>query len=182
YIDWSPFFMAWELKGKYPEIFKDAHVGKEARDLFEKANALLKEIVDKKSLTANAGYGFFPANSDGDDIVIYTDESRTRERCRLPMLRQQWEREGQTSFRSLADYVAPAGSGIADYIGGFAVSPGFGSLELVQKFKKDNDDYNAIMVEALADRLAEAFAELLHERVRREWGYGLTEKLSKEEM
>jgi 5-methyltetrahydrofolate--homocysteine methyltransferase len=182
YIDWSPFFMAWELKGKYPDIFKDPQAGKEARDLFDKANTLLKEIVQKKLLAANAVYGFFPANSDGEDIVVYTDESRTREQCRLPMLRQQWEREGQTSFRSLADYVAPVGSGIADYVGGFAVSPGFGSLELVQKFKKDHDDYNAIMVEALADRLAEAFAELLHERARRDWGYGVAEHFTKEEL
>ena len=174
--------MAWELKGKYPDIFKDAHVGKVARDVFDKANALLQEIVDKKLLTANAVYGFFPANSDGDDIIIYTDDTRTHERCRLPMLRQQWEREGQTTFRSLADYIAPAATGTADHIGGFAVSAGFGTLELVQKFKKDHDDYNAIMVEALADRLAEAFAELLHERARREWGYGLTEHLTKEEL
>src|SRR5207237_3161782 len=105
-----------------------------ARDLFEKGNALLREIIDKKLFTAHAVYGFFPANSDGDDIVIYTDESRAHERCRLPMLRQQWEREGQTTFRSLADYIAPAKSGIADYLGGFAVSPGFGSHELVQKY------------------------------------------------
>jgi 5-methyltetrahydrofolate--homocysteine methyltransferase len=182
YVDWSPFFMAWELKGKYPNIFKDPSVGKEAKDVFDKANVLLKEIVAKKLLAANAVYGFFPANRDGDDIVIYTDETRTSERCRMPMLRQQWEREGQTTFRSLADYVAPVGSGIADYVGGFAVSPGFGCLELVQKFKKDHDDYNAIMVEALADRLAEAFAELLHERARRDWGYGQSEKLTKHEL
>ena len=181
YIDWSPFFMAWELKGKYPNIFQDQHVGKEARDLFEKANQLLLSIVRDKLLAANAVYGFFPANSDGDDIVLYTDDSRQTERCRLPMLRQQWEREGQTSFRSLADYIAPRGAG-ADYIGGFAVSPGFGSLELVLKYKKDHDDYNAIMAEALADRLAEALAELLHERARRDWGYGRHEQLSKTDL
>ncbi len=182
YIDWSPFFMAWELSGKYPMILDDARVGKEARDLFEKANALLREIVAKKLLTANAVYGFFPANSDGDDIVVYTDESRTAERARFPMLRQQWEREGQTSFRSLADYVAPVSSGIPDYLGAFAVTAGVGADELVKHFEADHDDYNAIMVKALADRLAEAFAELLHERARRDWGYGKAEKLAKEDL
>jgi 5-methyltetrahydrofolate--homocysteine methyltransferase len=182
YIDWSPFFMAWELTGKYPAILDDARVGKEARDLFEKANALLQEMIAKKQLTANAVYGFFPANADGDDLVVYTDESRTTERARLPMLRQQWEREGQTSFRSLADYVAPVGSGIADHVGGFAVTAGVGVAELVKRYKADHDDYNAIMVEALADRLAEAFAELLHERARRDWGYGAAEGLSKEDL
>ncbi len=179
YIDWSPFFMAWELKGKYPDIFKDPNVGKEARDLFDKANALLKEIIAKKLLTANAVYGFFPANSADDDIIVYTDQARAHELCRMPMLRQQWEREGQTTFRSLADYVAPTDSGIADTIGGFAVSAGFGAKELVLKYKQDHDDYNAIMVEALADRLAEAFAEYLHEQARRDWGYGQGEDLSK---
>ncbi len=174
--------MAWELKGKYPDIFKDAHVGKEARELYDKARALLAEIMRDNLLTAHAVYGFFPANSDGDDIILYTDATRTTERCRMPMLRQQWEREGQTSFRSLADYVAPVDSGLADTLGAFAISPGFGSLELVQKFKKDNDDYNAIMVEALADRLAEAFAEYLHERVRAEWGFGQGEGLTKEDL
>jgi 5-methyltetrahydrofolate--homocysteine methyltransferase len=182
YIDWSPFFMTWELSGKYPLILDDPRVGKEARDLFDKANALLREIVAKKLLTANSVFGFFPANSDGDDVVVYTDESRTVERARFPMLRQQWEREGQTSFRSLADYVAPVSSGIADYLGAFAVTAGVGTEELVKRFKADHDDYNAIMVEALADRLAEAFAELLHERGRRDWGFGKGENLSKEDL
>ncbi len=182
YIDWSPFFMAWELKGKYPAIFKDAHVGPVAKDLFDKAEALLTEIIRTKALTAHGVYGFFPANSDGDDIVIYTDDSRTREFSRMPMLRQQWEREGQTSFRSLADYIAPVNSVVADYLGAFAVSPGFGCQELAQKFRTDHDDYNAIMVEALADRLAEAFAEYLHEQARRDWGFGLNEKLTKDEL
>ncbi|MBX9677282.1 MAG: methionine synthase [Gemmataceae bacterium] len=182
YIDWSPFFMAWEMKGKYPEIFKDPHVGKEAKDLFDKAQALLEKLVADKSLTAHAVYGFYPANSDGDDVIVWQDETRTAERFRFPMLRQQWEREGQSNFKSLADYVAPKSSGIADHLGAFAVTTGFGAPELVAKFKAQHDDYNAIMVEALADRLAEAFAELLHERVRRDWGYGLNEKLSKAEM
>src|SRR5262249_55960989 len=182
YIDWSPFFMAWELKGKYPDIFKDPAVGKEARDLFDKANALLKDLVRDRQLSANAVYGFFPANADGDDIVVFTDDSRTTERARFHMLRQQWEREGQKDFRSLADYLAPVEAGVADYLGAFAVSTGFGAHELVQRYKKGLDDYNAIMVEALADRLAEAFAELLHERARRDWGFGKDEHLSKEEL
>lgn len=182
YIDWSPFFMAWELKGKYPAILQDAHVGKEARDLFDKAQKLLQQIIQKKQLTASGVYGFFPAGSDGDDIVVFTDDSRQHEAHRFPMLRQQWEREGQTSFRSLADYVAPIASGRKDYLGAFAVSAGFGSQELVLHYKKDHDDYNAIMVEALADRLAEAFAELLHERARRDWGFGAAESLSKSDL
>jgi 5-methyltetrahydrofolate--homocysteine methyltransferase len=182
YIDWSPFFMAWELSGKYPAILKDPAVGKEAQKLLDDANRLLKEMIQKKLLTANAVYGFFPANSDGDDVVIYTDESRSQEALRFPMLRQQWEREGQTSFRSLADYVAPRDSGIADYVGAFAVTTGIGADELVRKFEADHDDYNGIMTKALADRLAEAFAELLHERARRDWGYGRDEHLSKDDL
>jgi 5-methyltetrahydrofolate--homocysteine methyltransferase len=182
YIDWSPFFMAWELKGKYPAILQDPVVGKEAQDLFAKGNALLQEIVRHNWLTAHAAYGFFPASADGDDIIVYTDDARTHDKLRFHALRQQWEREGQKDFRSLADYVAPASSGVADYLGAFAVSAGFGTQELVQRFKQDHDDYNAIMAEALADRLAEAFAELLHERARQEWGYGKGEQLTKEDL
>jgi 5-methyltetrahydrofolate--homocysteine methyltransferase len=182
YVDWSPFFMSWELSGKYPLIFDDPNVGPEARKLFDDANQLLGRIVREKLLRASAVYGFFPANAAGDDVVVYADESRTRERCRFPMLRQQWEREGQESFRSLADYLAPAASGRPDYLGAFAVTAGHGAAELVGQFKAAHDDYNAIMAEALADRLAEAFAELLHERARREWGYGQSEALSKEDL
>jgi 5-methyltetrahydrofolate--homocysteine methyltransferase len=182
YIDWSPFFMAWELKGKYPEIFADPHVGKEARDLFDKAQGLLQNLVREKSLAAHGVYGFFPANADGDDIVLFTDDTRSAELARFPTLRQQWQREGQTIFRSLADYIAPISSGVKDYLGAFAVSTGFGAHELVMKFKQDMDDYNAIMVEALADRLAEAFAELVHERARRDWGFGKDERLSKDDL
>lgn len=182
YIDWSPFFMAWELSGKYPAVLSDPSVGAEATKLFNDANRLLRRIVGERLLTANAVYGFFPANAEGDDIIVYADESRTTKRLRFPMLRQQWEREGQTSFRSLADYLAPAGSGIADYLGAFAVTAGVGTDELVRRFEADHDDYNSIMTKALADRLAEAFAELLHERVRREWGYGRGENLSKDDL
>jgi 5-methyltetrahydrofolate--homocysteine methyltransferase len=182
YIDWSPFFMAWELAGKYPQVLSDKVVGEQARKLFDDAQRLLRRIIDKKLLRANAVYGFFPANSDGDDIILWEDESRTRERCRFHMLRQQWEREGQTSFRCLADYVAPRESGVADYLGAFAVTAGQGAEELSSRFLAEHDDYNDIMAKALADRLAEAFAELLHERVRQEWGYGRAEKLGKEEL
>jgi 5-methyltetrahydrofolate--homocysteine methyltransferase len=180
YIDWSPFFMAWELKGKYPAILSDKTVGTEAQKLFADAQRLLDRIVHDKLLRAEGVYGFYAANADGDDVVVYADEGRAQELARFPMLRQQWEREGQTSFRSLADYVAPAG--VADHIGAFAVTAGVGQQELVQRFKAEQDDYNAIMAEALADRLAEAFAELLHERVRREWSYGRAEHLSKEDL
>ncbi len=190
FIDWSPFFMSWELKGKYPDIFKDAHVGKEARELFDNGQKILRKwlhspsspLAPRSSPLAKGVYGFFPANSDGDDIVLYTDESRTHELCRMPMLRQQWEREGQTSFRSLADYVAPVESGIHDYLGAFAVSTGFGVKEIVDVYKTAGDDYNAILVESLADRLAEAFAEYLHKRVRIEWGFGQDEALSNDDL
>src|SRR5207245_7655026 len=127
YIDWSPFFMAWELGGKYPAILSDPKVGKVASELFGDAQKFLRRIVERKLLTAHAVYGFYPANADGDDLVIFTDETRTKERLRFHMLRQQWEREGQTSFRSLADYVAPVDSGRADYLGAFAVTAGVGA-------------------------------------------------------
>jgi 5-methyltetrahydrofolate--homocysteine methyltransferase len=182
YIDWSPFFMAWELAGKYPAILKDAKVGAEAGKLFADANRLLERIVKQRLLTAHAVYGFYPANSDGDDIIVFTDETRSQERLRFHALRQQWEREGQMSFRSLADYIAPAGSGRPDYLGAFAVTTGFGTDELVKRFESEHDDYNSIMTKALADRLAEALAELLHERARRDWGYGKEERLSKEDL
>jgi 5-methyltetrahydrofolate--homocysteine methyltransferase len=178
FIDWSPFFLTWELKGKYPRIFDDPELGPRARELFDDARALLGRIVAGKRLTANAVYGLFPANSEGDDLVLYEDESRRAERMRLPTLRQQWERDGQTSFRSLADYLAPRDSGVADYLGAFAVTAGIGIEPLVEEFERDHDDYNAIMSKALADRLAEAMAEMLHKRVREEWGYGRSEDLS----
>jgi 5-methyltetrahydrofolate--homocysteine methyltransferase len=182
YIDWSPFFATWELKGKYPAILEDPHVGPVARETFERAQALLAEIVAHRQLKADAVYGFFAANASGDDVVAYTDESRTTEAARFPMLRQQWERPGQNDYRSLADYVAPIEAGRRDYIGAFAVSAGRGMEALVQRFEADHDDFGSIMAKALADRLAEAFAELLHQRVRREWGYGREERLSAEDL
>jgi len=182
FIDWSPFFSTWELKGKYPAILSDPNVGEVARELFEKANALLEKVVREGSLKARGVYGFFPANSIGDDVVVYKDESRTEELTRFHFLRQQWERQGQSEFRCLADFVAPKDSGVADYLGAFAVTAGVGAHELVMGFKKDLDDYNAIMAEALADRLAEAFAEALHARARLDWGYGADEQLSPEDL
>jgi 5-methyltetrahydrofolate--homocysteine methyltransferase len=182
YIDWSPLFMTWELKGKYPAILNDPHVGAEATELLEKAQSLLKRIVRDHSLKAHGVHGFFPANSQGDDIIVYTDESRQTERCRFHFLRQQWERQGQHDFRSLADYIAPVESGRADYLGAFAVTAGDGIEKLVEAFKADLDDYNVIMVEAIADRLAEGFAELLHAKTRQAWGYGRDEHLTNEEL
>jgi len=153
-----------------------------ARDVFDRAQALLQRIVAGKRVSARGVYGFFPAGADGDDIVVFTDEARTTEQARFPMLRQQWEREGQTSFRSLADYIAPVDSGRADYLGAFAVSAGFGLESLVAEFAHDHDDYSKIMAEALADRLAEAFAEYLHERARLDWGYEPAERFAKADL
>jgi 5-methyltetrahydrofolate--homocysteine methyltransferase len=182
YIDWSPFFQTWELRGKYPQIFDDPQVGPEAKRLFDDAQTLLQQIVTGKKLTARGVYGFWPANTDGDDVILYADEKRTSEVARFPMLRQQWERKGQADFRSLADYVAPRDSGRIDYIGAFAVTAGLGCDELAAHFVKQNDDFASIMVKALADRLAEAFAEFLHRRARLEWGYGQEENLSPDEL
>lgn len=182
YIDWSPFFMAWELKGKYPRIFEDAVVGSTARELFEQARQLLDRVVEKQRFIANAVYGFWPAWSEGDDVVLHADETRAKPVARFSMLRQQWQRRGQKDFRSLADYVAPRGSGREDYLGAFALTTGLGVEELCAAFDADHDDFNSIMAKALADRLAEAFAELLHQRVRVEWGYGLGENLTNDEL
>jgi len=182
FIDWSPFFNAWELKGKYPKIFQDEYVGEQAKELFENAQDLLLDIISKKTLTAKAIYGFWPAASDGDDVVLYTDESREHELTRFHFLRQQWERKGQNDFRSLADYIAPIGSGRQDYLGTFVVTTGHGADELANEFEKSYDDYNSIMIKAIADRLAEAFAELLHKKARTEWGFGVDETLTNEQL
>jgi 5-methyltetrahydrofolate--homocysteine methyltransferase len=182
FIDWSPLFHTWELRGKYPKIFDDPQVGSEARKLFDDAQKMLDEIVSNKQLTARGVYGFWPANSDGDDIILFTDENRQTELTRFPMLRQQWQRKGQSDFRSLADYIAPIESGREDYLGAFAVTTGHGCEEVVERCHKDHDDYHAIMAKALADRLAEAFAETLHQQVRLEWGFGKQEHLSSEDL
>ena len=182
YIDWTPFFMSWELHGKYPKILDDKVVGEEAKKLFADAQAMLERITTENLLTARGLYGFWPANSYGDSIILFGDEARTKELTRFHMLRQQWQRKGQKHYRSLADYIAPVDTGRADYIGGFAVTTGHGCDELAAKYRADHDDYNAIMVSALADRLAEAFAEMLHARARNDWGFGERENLSNDEM
>jgi 5-methyltetrahydrofolate--homocysteine methyltransferase len=181
-IDWTPFFISWELVGKYPKIFDDAVIGKEARELFDNAQALLKRIVNEKLLRANAVFGFWPAAQiNDDDIAVFTDGSRAKQAAVLHHLRQQQPKPDGVPQSCLADFVAPKDSGLDDYVGGFAVTAGIGVDELVAEFEAKHDDYNAIMVKALADRLAEAFAEHLHQRVRKEfWGYAPDEALDNE--
>ena len=182
FIDWSPFFHTWELRGRYPDLLNDPARGPAAREVFANAQELLREIVDKKLLTARAVYGFYPANSAGDDIVVYSDGSRAQELARFHTLRQQKESQRGKLQLALADFIAPRESSLVDYIGAFAVTAGHGCQELAEKFDRDNDQYNSIMTKALADRLAEAFAECLHKRARTEWGYGKNEKLSTEDL
>ncbi len=183
YIDWTPFFHTWELRGSYPKIFDDKFVGVEAKKLYDDAQKLLKEIVDNNLLQANGVIGFWPANAVGDDIELYTDESRTQLLSRIHTLRQQSEKVKGEPYYALSDFVATKESSVSDYFGGFAVTTGIGCDELVAKFEKDYDDYNSIMAKALADRLAEAFAEKMHELVRKEyWGYARNEELTAEEL
>ncbi|HPM85409.1 MAG TPA: vitamin B12 dependent-methionine synthase activation domain-containing protein, partial [Candidatus Anammoximicrobium sp.] len=182
YIDWSPFFLAWELRGRFPAILDNPEAGQAARELYDNARHLLDDIIRRRSLTAKAVYGFWPAAADGDDIVLSADETRQQERARFHTLRQQWERKGQDYFRALADYIAPLDSGRQDYLGVFVVTAGFGADELCARYAAALDDYNSIMVKALADRLAEAFAECLHAQARRDWGYGAEESLSQDDL
>ena len=183
YIDWTPFFLTWELKGRYPEILKDPKLGKEAQKLFDDAQKLLKEIIGKKWLTARGVIGFYPANSVGDDIEIYEDDKRKKLLTVIHSLRQQTKKnEGQPNV-ALSDFIAPKDSGAADYMGFFVTTAGQGLDEVAQRFEKAGDDYSAIMAKALADRFAEAFAEHLHERVRKEfWGYQKDESLTRQEL
>jgi 5-methyltetrahydrofolate--homocysteine methyltransferase len=178
YIDWSPLFHAWGLKGVYPRILEHEQQGEQARQIFADANTLLDRIIEKNLITARGVYGFFPASAVGDDVALYSDDTRRTEFERFHFLRQQANKEGSEPCRSLADFIAPKETGLADHIGAFAVTTGIGLKELCDRFRADNDDYNAIMAEAVADRLAEAFAECLHKRVRDEWGYGLEEGLT----
>jgi 5-methyltetrahydrofolate--homocysteine methyltransferase len=178
FIDWSPFFHTWGMKGIYPRIFDHPEQGAHARQLFAEGNALLDRIIENKLLTARGVYGLFAASVAGDDVELYTDSSRTRVLAQFHFLRQQANREGSEPCRSLADFIAPRQTGLCDHIGAFAVTSGIGLKELCDRFRAENDDYNAIMAEALADRLAEAFAECLHKQVREEWGYGREEGLS----
>jgi 5-methyltetrahydrofolate--homocysteine methyltransferase len=200
YIDWTPFFQTWELRGKFPKIFKDEYVGTEAKKLYEDAQKLLKEVISKKLLTAKAAIGFYPANRKGDDdIALYGfskknidhgnhshevfAEDRNKVTAVLHTLRQQGLKADGIPNMALADFIAPTESGINDYIGAFAVTAGIGIEKLIEEFEKDHDDYNSIMIKAIADRLAEAFAECIHARVRREfWGYAKEEKLENEQL
>jgi 5-methyltetrahydrofolate--homocysteine methyltransferase len=183
YIDWSPFFATWELTGKFPAILDDAKYGAAARSLFDDAQAMLERMASERWLRASAVFGFWPANSEGDDILLYGDDARTRPIAVLHTLRQQLtRREGRANI-ALADFVAPRASALADHVGAFMVTAGIGEDEVADRFKRANDDYSAIMVKALADRLAEAFAERLHQRVRREfWGYAAEEALRNVEL
>ncbi|MGB8328806.1 MAG: methionine synthase, partial [Polyangiales bacterium] len=182
YIDWTFFFSAWDLKGKFPKILEHERYGPAARELYDHGRALLDRIISEKLLTPRGVYGFWPANREGDDIVIWDDEGRSREQLRFHMLRQQASKPNEQPYFCLADFVAPVGGAFEDHIGAFAVTTGIGAEELSRRFERDHDDYNSIMAKALADRLAEAFAELMHERARREWGYEPAEGLSKEEL
>jgi 5-methyltetrahydrofolate--homocysteine methyltransferase len=182
FIDWSPFFHTWELKGVFPRILDDRVAGPQARKLYEDAQALLERIVSRRELRAHAVYGFWPANSVGDDIEVYADETRSRVLTVFHTLRQQSDKRAGQYNQALADFISPRESGRIDYIGGFAVTTGVGLEELCERFERDHDDYNSIMAKALADRLAEAFAELLHKRAREEWGYGRSENLSHEDL
>ena len=182
YIDWTFFFSAWELKGRFPQILDHPKYGSAARELYGHAQVLLDRIVDERLIKARGVYGFWPADADEESIAVYTDTDRTRELARFPMLRQQGVMADGRPNRSLADYVAPRDSNRTDYIGAFAVTGGFGVEEVVAEFKRDNDDYHAIMTKALADRLAEAFAEYQHARVRSEWQYGVAEQMTHEDL
>ena len=184
YIDWTPFFQTWELQGRYPQILEDKTVGEAARSLFADAQEMLKQMVDEKWLTARAVIGFWPANEiDTDDIELYTDDDRKARLEVLHTLRQQMKRSSDRANYALADFIAPKESGVEDYIGGFCVSAGFGEDDIAKGFKEKHDDYRAILSQALADRLAEAFAEHMHERVRKEfWAYAADENLSNEEL
>ena len=185
FIDWSPFFHTWELRGRYPAILENI----EAKKLFDDAQALLQEIVGKNLLTARAVYGFFPANASGDDVELYTDESRKQVLTTFHFLRQQMDKGPGQSNYCLADFVAPktdtqhaTRNTLPDYLGAFAVTAGFGVEDLCKKFERDHDDYNSIMTKALADRLAEAFAEYLHKHAREDWGFGKSENLNSEDL
>jgi 5-methyltetrahydrofolate--homocysteine methyltransferase len=182
FIDWTPFFHTWELKGVYPRIFDDERQGEQARQIFSEANAMLDRMIAENLITARGVYGFFPASAVGDDVELYSEGKRERVLERFHFLRQQTQKDANEPCRSLADFIAPKETGLRDHIGAFAVTSGIGLKELCDGFRAKHDDYNAIMAEAVADRLAEAFAECLHKRVRDEWGYGGAEALSTDDL
>jgi 5-methyltetrahydrofolate--homocysteine methyltransferase len=179
YIDWQPFFNAWEMKGRFPDILNNPTTGETARKLYDDAQQMLDRIVEERWLTARGVYGIFAASGVGDDVEVYTDDTRSEVLTTLHHLRQQGEHRSGVPNRALSDYVAPRGTGLADHVGGFAVTAGHGIRERIEKFKAEHDDYSAILLESLADRLAEAFAERLHQRVRTEfWGHAADETLA----
>ena len=182
YIDWTPFFYTWEMKGRYPKILTDPKLGTEASKLFEDALSILRDIVEKRSFQPKAVIGFFPANSDGDDILIYSDESRKKVQTTFHTLRQQVVKADDKPNQALSDFIAPKDSGRADYLGGFALTTGAEVEKMAGNFEKQLDDYNSILVKAVGDRLAEALAEFMHKQVRDEWGYGRTENLEMEDL
>jgi 5-methyltetrahydrofolate--homocysteine methyltransferase len=186
FIDWTPFFHTWELKGVFPRILEHEKYGEQARQIFAEGNALLDRMIREKLIQARGVYGLFPANAVGDDVVLYRDDARKDELSRFHFLRQQGTKETAKEkgepYRCLGDFIAPRETGLKDHLGAFAVTTGIGLKELCDKFRAEHDDYNAIMAEALADRLAEAFAECLHKRVREEWGYGQGEGLSNSDL
>ncbi|MCC5815604.1 MAG: methionine synthase [Leptospira sp.] len=182
YIDWSPFFHTWQLKGRYPMILKDPNMGEQATSLFNDAKVMLKDILENKRFRARAVVGFFPANAVGEDIEVYTDESRSEVLKTFRCLRQEMDKPSDQPNYSLVDFIAPKESGKIDYLGGFAVTSGHGVDEFAKTFEAKNDDYNSILAKALGDRLAEAFAELMHKKMRIEWGYGKDENLSSEDL
>jgi 5-methyltetrahydrofolate--homocysteine methyltransferase len=182
-IDWTPFFQAWEMKGRYPAILDDAKAGAAARSLFNDAQAMLRRIIAEKWLTARAVIGLWPAEAQGDDIAIFGDEKRAKPLAIFHSLRQQMARERESPNLALADFVAPAESGRKDYLGGFVVTTGFGEAAQSKRFEADKDDYSAILLKSLADRLAESFAERMHQRVRKEfWGFAADEKFTNQEL
>jgi 5-methyltetrahydrofolate--homocysteine methyltransferase len=182
YVDWTPFFSAWELRGTYPRIFENPEWGARARELFADGQAMLGRLIEEERLGARAAYGFFPANAVGDDVEVYADESRSGLLGTLHTLRQQSDKGGGEPNQALADFVAPRETGLTDWIGSFAVTAGRGVDEAAARHQQANDDYGAIMVKALADRLAEALAEWLHRQARIDWGYGKDEALTPEEL
>ncbi len=183
YIDWSPFFVVWGLKGKFPNILKDTKVGQQAEEVYASAQEFLKKVIAQKSLTANAVVGFYPANSVEDDIELYTDESRQQVLAKFCTLRQQNEKKDAESYYALSDFIAPKQSGVKDYLGAFALTSGLGIEKLITAAEKEHNDFEIIMAKAVADRLAEALAEWLHEKVRKElWGYASDEHLTNEEL
>ena len=183
YIDWQPFFNAWEMKGRFPDILNNPASGEAARKLYDDAQQMLDTLIKEKWLTANGVIGFFPANAVGDDVEVYTDETRSEVLTTLHNLRQQGEHRDGIPNRSLGDFIAPKQTGLADHVGAFAVTAGLGSADKITEFKADHDDYSAILLESLADRLAEAFAERMHQRVRQEfWGYQPDEQLDNQEL